>query len=361
MKNGNIPSTAIILSSIISLVVFIIGLLIHFLGIPLFTKFNFDQYLILIVLIIALSNIQQILVNIYRVQKGILKIAVVETISAVLLFVSALVFRGFDLIMYQLWFMLATNILCIFILVIHLPFTFRMRWDKNVIDALFRLGIPLLIYNFSFYMITISARTVVNVFYSDEILGYYTLANSIAFAVLLGFQSVAWAIYPDVLSKLSPEMGHKEQIVIMSKINLIYNSACYGVIFLSIALLPILFQYLPDYRPALPVITILLLSQVVLSASFGYNALAVAHHKQGTVAKISTGIVVFIVLMSIVISILRVNFLWIAVTVLIGSFAYTTFQTIFSSKLLGEEKPIHQVFAILSPGFLLSMGLVHSR
>lgn len=358
VKNGNIPSTAIILSSIISLVILMIGLIIHFLGIPIFPKFIFDQYLILIVLIIALSNIQQVFINIYRVQKGILKIAIVESISAILLLASALIFRDYDLIKYQLWFMLTTNILSIIILVFHLPFSFRIRWDRKVIYALFRLGIPLLIYNFSFYMITISARTIVNIFFSDEILGYYTLANSIAFAVLLGFQSVAWAIYPDVLSKLSPETDHKEQIAIVQKINLIYNSGCYAVIFIAIAALPLLFLYLPDYRPALPVITTLLLAQVVLSASFGNNALAVAHHKQNAVAKISIGIVVFIIFVSVVISILGVDFLWIAIAVLLGSLAYTVIQTMFSTKLIGNGKPLQQVLGILSPGFLLAMGIV---
>jgi hypothetical protein len=63
--------------------------------------------------------------------------------------------------------------------------------------------------------------------YSVEILGYFTLANSISNATLLGLQSVAWAVYPEVLAKFSTS---NDINAVQNRINLVntfYNLSCF--------------------------------------------------------------------------------------------------------------------------------------
>jgi O-antigen/teichoic acid export membrane protein len=358
-KKDVVPSMALLTTTVVSIGIILVGVIMQSAGVSLFPRFEFDQYLILVVLIIALSNIQQILINIYRVKKGLRKIALIETISAIILLVSALVFREGELIKYQLIFMVLSGSISLIILCLNLPFRIQLIVDISIIRSLFKIGLPLLIYNFFFYLITISARTIVNAFYSIEILGFYTLANSIAFAVLLGFQSIGWAIYPNTLSKTSSANDPDSVRQAINKINLIYNTGCYLLIFIVIAVLPLLFLYLPVYRSAQPVITILLLSQAVLSASFGYNALAIAQGQQKKVARISIIIVIIIVALGVVISLLNLNFIWIALSVLFGSILYSSLQVILGTKLLGLAKhPIHEIGSVIPISFLMASGIV---
>ncbi len=357
-QKATIASSAVIITATINLGIMILGIGTHFFNIPVFSRFSFGQYLILVTLIIATTNLQQVLTNIYRVMQGIKKIAIVETISAILLLGSSIIFREKDLVTYQLLFMLFASLVSIAIYFFHLPFKLQTHFEKAEPKRLFNVGFPLLIYNFSFYLIAMSARTIVNGFYTNEILGYYTLANSLSNAVLLGFQSAAWAIYPDVLTKTVNEVDNETVSNLIEKVNLVYNTACFLLIFLVISALPLLLLFLPAYRPSLPVITILLFAQSILAVSFGFNALSVARNQQNVVAKISIGVVFLITISGSITSLLQLNYFWVAVITLIGSVIYTGFQTLLGFRLLGKTgKKIHQISAILSPRFLVPMTI----
>ena len=362
VNDGNkskVSSSAVIVSLFISLGIIVIALGIHFLKIPVFSKFDFNRFLVPTFLIVGFANVQQVLINIYRVKNGLFKIAVTETVSAILLIASAFLFHNNDLIVWQLRFMAFTGLISILILLLNPPIKIQYLLDKKIVKLLFRLGLPLLIYNFSFYLITISARTIINGFYSNEILGYYTLANSLSYAVLLGFQSAGWAIYPDVLSKTARRTNPQDSSEIINRINTIYSTACFLIVFLVVMFLPLLMLFLPAYKPAIPVITILIFAQAILSVSFGYNALAVARNKQNTVAKISIGVVILIVTFGLITCFLKMDFLWVAIITLVGSITYTVFQSVLGAKLLGySEKRLRIISKIISPGFLIAMILV---
>jgi len=337
-KNGLISSTALLSTLLINLIILSIGVIIHFSGITFFSRYDFNQYLVFILLIAGFNNLQHVLINIYRVQKKIFTIAIVEIVTATILLVSAVLFKEDQLIRTQLWAMGFTGFISLMVFISFLPFKFQLRLDSKVLKSLLTLGFPLLIYNLSFYLIMISARTIVSAFYSLEVLGFFTLANSIASATLLGLQSVAWTAYPDVLSKTTKDNDLETTRGFICQINTIYNTSCFLFIFTVIFLLPILIEFLPQYLSAFPIITILLMSQAVLSTSFGFNALAISRSEQNRVAIIGFGIVLFVLIFSLCFSSFHLNFIWIALSVLLGSFLYTTLQLRLGSKLLGSDQ-----------------------
>ena len=338
--NGQFSSIALILTVYIDLIIIIIGLILHFSGVKVFPRYEFDRYLIIILLIACLANIQQVLINIYRVYKNILRIASIEISSAIILLISAIYFKEDKLIATQLITMFLTGIISLAILLYRLPFKFKFQFDMKKFKTLLLLGFSLLIYNFSFYFVTISARTVVSVFYSVEILGFFTLASTIAYATLLGLQSAAWAVYPAVLSRTTLDMGLESVRKTVYYINQVYNTACFLLVFIITIFLPVLFIYIPKYSPALPLLTIMLISQVILSISFGFNTLAVSRNEQQKVANIGLGIILLITLFSIVISLLHIKYTWIAFSILVGSIIYTILQVKLGKKLLESKKSL---------------------
>lgn len=349
VKNGLYSSVALLSTLILDLLLIGIGIIVQYSGIELFSRFEFNHYVLFIVIIAGLSNLQQVLINIYRVEKKIFRIAIVEIFTAIVLMISALIFRENQLIKSQITTLLLTGILSILILVYQLPFRFRLRIDKNIIKSLFKLGFPLFFYNLSFFLITIAPRSVVSAFYSVEILGFFTLANSIAYSTLLGLQSVAWAIYPEVLSKTTLDKSNESTFDTINTINLLYNTTCFLLVFIVVLLLPILFLYLPQYRPAIPIVTILLLSQAVLATSFGFNALAVSRKKQQEVAIIGIEVVLLITLLSILASYIHLHQIWIAFIGLLGSFIYILFQVRLGSKLINPNQSFWGEFQKMYP------------
>jgi hypothetical protein len=199
-------------------------------------------------------------------------------------------------------------------------------------------------------LITISTRTIISAFYPIEILGFFTLANSISYATLLGLQTVGWLIYPEVLTRTTENNSTGDTRQTINRINILYNTACYLMVFVLIIFLPLVLLFIPQYRSALPIITIMVISQAVLSSSYGFNALATSRKKQNIIALIGLGVVLFIICFGTSISLLHWNPTWIAILLLMGSFIYTALQVKIGTSILGLKqewgKEIQNIFPL---------------
>lgn len=321
-------------SIILSLLLILLGPASQWMGIELFSRFNFSRYMMLILLIAGTTNVQQVIINILRCEKRTTIIAINEIITAVLLLTAAFYFKDKNLIESQMIVLMFADILSLVLFTFQYPFKYRLQLDWQLVKILFKLGLPLWIFNFSYYLITISMRSIISAFYPIEILGYYTLGNSISFATLLGLQTIGWVIYPEVLFQLSKTDDMEYTLGSLSRINNLYNTLCFFFVFILILFLPLILFFLPQYQPALPVITIMVISQAVMSSSFGSNALSVSRNKQNQVALIGIFVVALISGLGIVVSLLHYDQIWIALILLMGSVLYTTFQIRLSSELL---------------------------
>ena len=337
-QKSQISSMAILATTLISLVFILISKIALSSGVELFPRYEFSKYMIMILFIAGVSNVQQVIINILRVEKKTFIIALVEIVTSILLLISAFIYRDNRLIDVQLLTMLITGILSLILLAYKYPYKFQFYFKVEILNSLFKLGFPLFIYNLSFYLITISTRTIISAFYPIEILGFFTLANSISYATLLGLQTVGWLIYPEVLSRTTENNSTDDTRQTINRINILYNTACYLMVFVLIIFLPLVLLFIPQYRSALPIITIMVISQAVLSSSYGFNALATSRKKQNVIALIGLGVVLFIICFGISISMLHWNPTWIAILLLIGSFIYTALQVKIGTSILGLNR-----------------------
>ena len=358
-ERDRIASTALSSMFFIGIILLILGALLYFCGWIPFSRFNFPNYWLVIILITIASNIQQVLINIFRVKKNILRIAITEFVTALLLFISVFVDKNSSLINIQLITILCTSLISIFLMSYKLPIKFSLRFDKLIFLDQLKLGIPLLIYNLSFTLINLSSTSIVSAFYSVEILGFFTLANSISSATLLGLQSIGWAFYPQVLTNTSADITNQGKYQIVGKINTLYATSCFILTIFVVLILPAIFLVLPEYKIASPVIIILVISQAILSASYGFNALAVSNQKQKNIAIIGISVVIVITLLSLCVPILHMDKIWIAIVVLVGSFIYSFLQIRLGTQLLQINENLLREFLKLYPiGVLCSFFLL---
>ena len=317
------------------------GLGIQLFDVPLFQKYLFNKYVVYIGAIAGINHCLEVFKNIYRIYNRLVKIAASELIRVVLIFLVVLTFKGENLISAMLGVIILSGIINIAIFLIRAPFRFTYLFDIKASKQLIYLGFPLLIYGVCFYLITVSSRTFVSIFYSAETMGYYSLAHSISNAALLGMNSIVWVFFPYTLKKTRSDVAIDVVDRRVKKINDIYGTAVFLAVFTGILMLPLLFSFLPKYKPAEITLCILLLSQAILSVSFGYNSLAIARKKQHQIAKISIFAVAIVVGLCLVVSVFKFQIVWIAVSVLISMFFFTVLLARLGSSILnlGHVRP----------------------
>lgn len=334
-ENISVALTATLLSaSLLGL----LGLAITTFGVPLFDKYSFNQYAVILGCITGLSHLQQLLVNIYRVYGKLTKIMVCELLLAAVPLLVALVVRGERLLWAQLGAMALSRIAGVVILMVRPPFRISLSLNIRYLKKLLSIGIPLLIYNLSFYLITVAGHTIISFFYDVETMGYYSLANNITTATLLGLNAVAWVVFPDILSRTREGLPDETVTKTVKKINDLYVPSVFLTVFGTLLTLPLLFFILPQYQPAKDALGVLLLSQAILSSSFGYICVVIARKKQLAVAGVSLITVVVVSGLGLLVGILKSDIVWIAVAVLVGTFIYTILQARLGSRLLNQGR-----------------------
>lgn len=316
-------------------------------GVSLFEKYSFGRYALAVSLIAGLYHLQQLFANVYRVYGKLARIAAGELLSAGLPLLAALAFEGQALIEALLGALILAGVLSLALFVVRPPFKITFTFDRQHWKQLFAVGMPLLVYNVSFYLITVSGRTIISAFYSVETMGYYSLANTITSATLLGLNAVSWVVFPDILSRTRAGLPDDVVASVVRKVNDLYGTSVFLAVFGVILGLPALFSFLPQYRPAGGALSILLLSQAVLSVSFGYNCVAIARKEQLKVAGISLVAALVVTGLSLLAALANLPFVWIAIAVLAGSFIYALWQARLGARTLNQGQ--------LRPGYLAEM------
>ena len=341
---------------LIACLLIIIGGGTQVLGIPLFEKYHFSQYTVVLTAYVGFFLIRQVLTNVHRVYGNLLQIGLSELLVGVLPIIALISFRTQFIIIVLLGALLLSEVLSVVILIIDFPYKYKFSIIPKRIGPLLSIGIPLLVYNISYNMKMLSGRTIISVFYSVQEMGYFSLANSITMATLLGLKAVSWVVYPEILSRSSIGISDEVAAKTIHRVNDLYGTAVILVVFLMFLILPILFLILPEYKPVEDALGILLMSQAVESLAFGYNSAAVARKQTIQVAKISWVAVVVVTLFSLLASYFQLDFLWVAMSILAGAFVFTILQVRLGSQALCETEGNRSWLNVLPIWTLISFG-----
>ncbi len=344
---------------IVTAVLVFFGLVIQYFSLPIFEKYSFNQYALALAVIVGMTHLKQILTNVYRAYGKLHRIMIGEFLFAFIPLLAVLFFRGEILITALLVAMAVSSLITLIIYLVKAPFKIVPQLQRAAIKHLLVIGLPLLIYNLSFALMTIIGRTIVSISYSVETMGFFAMANSITVATLLGLRAVIWVIFPRVLSKSRSDLPDEKVARTINKLNDLYSTAVFLAVFVMILLLPLLFAILPQYKPAASVLTIMLLTQAILSVVAGYNAVAIARKKQMLVAINAIIAVVFIGILGGLFAWLQFDYIWVAVAMLIGGIVYTVLQTRLGTQLVSIEN-WHQgsLQSILPFGSIIAIVLI---
>jgi O-antigen/teichoic acid export membrane protein len=348
-----IISTAITLTVLVGLILCLLGLVVQVFHLPIFEKFSFQQYALLTCLITGATSLQYVFTNIYRIHGRLARIATVELFGAAVLLLITLIYRGETLVFALLAGLFASAMFANVLYLVRAPFTFTIGLTSKSVRALLALGLPLLIYNASFLLITIAAQSVVSIFYPLETIGYYTLASQISNAALLGFNSIAWVAFPLVLGKTRMDVSDEDAARATDRVNVVFGTSVFLIVFAAILALPLVFLLLPKYEPSRGAVTVLLLAQALLMSSYGYDCLAIARHKQLSIANASIASAIVVAGLAVLAGKAHAPFVWVAIAVLAGSVLFTVLQARIGLRLIRGSK----LRPIVPWGSMTSVGL----
>lgn len=289
----------------------------------LFEKFQFQRYGIWSIIMGINIFIVVFFSNIYQVYGQFVRVAVIELASILILFVALFMFKS-DESQLIYWFLLISSLSILpnlFFFLYKAPFKIHFQLRAQALSVLIKIGLPMLISNVGFYLITISVRSITSYFYTLHEIGLFTFALSIANAVMLGLNAVSWTFYSIILANTSGPID--EAYTYIKNVNRIYNTILSLTIFLGILALPILFIFLPQYGAFYNGMMVLFLAQLFMSISFGYNCLLVAQKKQNVLAVVSFITLGIVVILSACMGFSGLPFLFQTVVILIGMALYS--------------------------------------
>lgn len=335
----------------------------YFFGIPAFDKYQVGYLFYLVCGIAILVYINSLFVIIYRVRNSLFEIAFYQSIIPALLLVMMFFFTNSTLLLYLLlmYILGETVSLILFFKGKQVIWGGHVNWrnSKTVLNK----GFYLFIYNFCFYLIIVSTRTIISTYYSVEEFGFFTFSYTLANAILLFLEAFSFVIFPKVIDKLnSTDVNTIVSTIRTLRVN--YVSFSHGLIYIALIIFPMFLYFVPKYQSTLETLNLIALSIVLYTNSFGYNTYLMARNKETTIAKIS----LYSLVLNIVCALLLVNFWNVEYTYVILStmgayFFYACLCVWHGQKLLGSKlsvwKIINECFPIkLLLPYLSAVGVV---
>lgn len=348
-NHARLIAVALTTTGLISVGLLLAGLIVQYFQIPLFNKYSFTQYALVMALLTGLTHLNQVYANIYRVYQKLGRIAAYELILAALPLAIIFFVSREQLIMASLVAMVLANVIGVLVYTVRAPFPVRLMWDTPIARHLLKIGVPLLVYNLSFWLIILAGRTIIGISYSVEMMGYFSLAYALANATLLGLRAVAWIIFPVVLAKTRFGLPDEAVRQTVWRVNMVYGTAVFLVVFGMILAAPLLVIILPQYAASVGVLILLLLSQAVLSVTFGYNSVAIARKQQMKVAGIAMLAVVVVLIFGFAAAWLNLSMLWVAMSILAGSAVFTFLQAWLGEGMLQQRPRIQDYWGRVMP------------
>lgn len=163
---------------------------------PIQNKF----FLIFLFLIVILSNLQELCINILRINNHVYLVAIIELILSCILLLVVFVSNRADLVKTII---ITTFLSLIFSNCIFLFNLGKIQFSLLFVRKLVVISIPVLLYHFSFNLFLLGTRSYISYFYPLSILGNFSFALNIVTIYLLLFNSLTWLAYPSVVKKLS--------------------------------------------------------------------------------------------------------------------------------------------------------------
>lgn len=245
----------------------------------LFPTYQFNDYKYLLLATCIIINLSKIYITFYRLHGALFKLNVQQILPNMAIFLLLLVYRR-DLTIAKIMVVLfISNLLSLIIFRIGLPSTPKFSLNITWITVLIRRGVVLLLYNLSFYFLTMLASSLVSAFYSVEEFGCYSFANTLVNGVVMAGGAFLFIFYPKILNRLcESEIEVKRTLERIREVYIVFMDL---ISLLSILFILIVSSTITNYGINLVTIyAILMLGRIINNASTGYAALLIARGKE---------------------------------------------------------------------------------
>lgn len=285
------------ISLLLSICFFLFFVYFFFNSYDLFPKYRFGEYSLFVVLIATLQYFNVLFVNVFRLEGKIKTLNFYYILLPLAQLIPLLFFKGEILFFTLIYSIIISNLISLALFLFQMPAYLKKMPLFKFYKAgiIIKRGFFLLLYNFTFYGILLTAKSIVSGYFSVEEFGLFNFANSISSAVFLLLGSLNFLFYPKLINIISSKNNGRELVSFIEKIRRYYLTLTIIVVFISLLSFPILFYFLPQYSNAAICLQILLFSQLIINNSFGYSTLLVQKGKELHMtfsALISIGIIV---------------------------------------------------------------------
>lgn len=299
-------------------------------------KNEFGTYLFLIFIIAIFEQFKGYFVNYYRLFDNYRNINYIELISNVLIFILICIFISNFKINAVLYSMLIADIV-IFIYSILKANKINISIDKKILKDLFIVGIPLLIYNLGYYMLTTVDRVMIIKLLNYEDLGYYTFANQIVGATIVFLESILFLYYPKAIKNLNIEQGGDKKLIYVNSQRYTKYIETLGILLCStgyVLMYPFVKLILSGYDSSINIYRILVLAMTAYEIVYFANVFIVSNKKQIYLIILHVIMIFSAIAFNYIFIKLGYGIIGIALAALITNFIYALLQYIIYLKLM---------------------------
>ena len=344
--------TALGLLSVLGFCIILFGIYYHLFGISYIDKYRLGNLLYVICFITILEHINNLFMVIYRVMNNLFYVAFYQSVVPLLLFCALFAATGWTLLMFLLGAYVLGNGLSIFFFVRGGLISWKGKFEFVYAKIILKKGLFLFIYNLCFYLIVVSTRTIVSIFYTVEEFGYFTFAFTLANSVLLLLEAFSFVILPKVIDRLtSADPLEIKQVIRKLRVN--YISMAHGCIYLALLFFPVLSHFVPKYSSTLAGLQLMALAIMLNTNSFGYGSYLMAQNKEKIIAKMACISVIFNVVCALVaVIVFHIDYIYVIVSTMLAYWVYSSLCVFYAKKNLNEKPGL---FKVLNEAFPLRL------
>lgn len=333
----NYVATSFILIGILSIGIVFFALYYRLFGISLLKKYEVHSLIYFVCIIAVCAHLNNLFLTIYRVKNSLFEIAFYQSIIPVLIFIALICAKNRTLLMVLLGAYLIGHI---FSFVLFIKGKLIPKGGiPNFQDAkiIIKKGFYLFIYNLCFYLIIVSTRTIISIFYKVEEFGFFTFSFTLANSIMLFLDALTFIIFPKLIDQFLSDDKQKIEATIKS-LRTNYVSLTHGLIYFAMIIFPVFLSFIPKYQNTLLTLNLIALTIVLSSNFFGYNSYLMAQNQDKTIAKISLlGLFVNVSIALCLAFILHVSYQYIIFATMLSYFIFSYLYVLYGRKFLNQK------------------------
>ena len=298
------------------------------------------NYILLVFIIGVLDQFRMFYINYFRLINDFRKINYIELINNVLAFILIVIFIK-DFKIYSVLYAMAIADFIVFFYGYFTSKRIHLNINPEVLKNLLIVGIPLLIYNLGFYILTTVDRVMIIKFLGYTDLGYFTFSNQIVNGTLVFITSVTFLYYPKAIKTLNIDNNNNKTDILKKTLNYTKFIEAFGVVlclFGVILIQPFVNIVVPQYLVSINIYRILVFGVIATQISYFANVFIVSNKKQMYLVYLQGVTLIFAVAFNLIFIKLGMGILGVCLATLITNIVYSIMQYMIYMWILKLDK-----------------------